>query len=433
MQNKNVLIFPCGTEIAQEIHAALKHEKSVTLSGASSVEDHGRMVFARYIPDIPFIGDRDFNSEFNACLKEHKIDFVIPAHDSALLYLAENRETFLATIIAPVAAICRLCRSKKATYDALASEDFVPAYYETPQDVPEFPVFLKPDVGQGSQGVMLAKDMAHLEEAVRINPGLLICEYLPGNEFTIDCYSNKAGELLFSGARERCRTKAGISVHSKTLPRGGTVDARIQEIGRQISSKLGITGTWFFQVKEAADKTLKLLEVAPRVAGTMALHRVMGVNFPLLALFEAEGQPVASLYERFDGEIERALINRYTLSLNYNCLYLDLDDTLVVHNRLNMTLMRLVYQCIEKNIPVKLITRHYRDPKITLEELKLHEGLFDEIIWITDKTTPKSNFMKAKDGLFIDDSYRERLDVSEKLRMPVLAPDGAEALLDWHS
>ena len=36
-----------------------------------------------------------------------------------------------------------------------------------------------------------------------------------------------------------------------------------------------------FSIKKDYDGTLKLLEVAPRIGGTMATHRVIGVNFAL--------------------------------------------------------------------------------------------------------------------------------------------------------
>ena len=44
----NVLVFPCGSEIGLEIHAALRHAKDICLHGASSVSDHGEFVYARY-------------------------------------------------------------------------------------------------------------------------------------------------------------------------------------------------------------------------------------------------------------------------------------------------------------------------------------------------------------------------------------------------
>ncbi|WP_417459281.1 ATP-grasp domain-containing protein [Kordiimonas sp.] len=428
VEKRNILVFPCGSEIGLEVHAALKYEKSTRLFGASSVEDHGRMVFRRHLPLVPMIGADDFDERFEQLLVEHEIDVVVPAHDSVLLYLAENRAKFSAEILAPSAEVCGICRSKRNTYDALEGEAFIPRYYADVADIPTYPVFLKPDVGQGSQGVVLAKSEGQCREALAANPGLLICEYLPGDEYTVDCFTDKNGELLFCSPRQRMRTKAGISVRSRNVDLG----KRVEEIARRIATRLNMHGTWFFQLKHAADGTLKLLEVAPRVAGAMAVHRVMGVNFILLSLFELAGRDIAVQPKAFKTvELERALINRYLLSVDYDVVYLDLDDTLIVDGEVNDNALTFLYQCRKKGIKVKLITRHYQEPGITLDAFAIHEVLFDKIIWISDKR-PKSSFMQdGERALFIDDSFAERSEVMSVHGFPCLGPDAIEALLDW--
>ena len=56
----NVLVFPCGSEVAIEVHRALHFEKNINLIGLSSVEDHGKFVFENYIGDCPFFDNNDF-------------------------------------------------------------------------------------------------------------------------------------------------------------------------------------------------------------------------------------------------------------------------------------------------------------------------------------------------------------------------------------
>ena len=68
--------------------------------------------------------------------------------------------------------------------------------------------------------------------------------------------------------------------------------AEFEKYAQAISSALEFHGAWFFQVKEGAEGALKLLEVAPRIAGAMAFHRVQGVNFPLLSLYESAGDSI---------------------------------------------------------------------------------------------------------------------------------------------
>ena len=42
----------------------------------------------------------------------------------------------------------------------------------------------------------------------------IVCEYLPGEEYTVDCFSDREHGLLFAGARVRRRTRNGISVNT---------------------------------------------------------------------------------------------------------------------------------------------------------------------------------------------------------------------------
>ena len=111
----------------------------------------------------------------------------------------------------------------------------------------------------------------------------IICEYLPGEEYTIDCFSDRERGLLFAGARRRRRIRNGIAVNTVTeqLP-------EVWGIAETIGNELRLRGAWFFQLERVSGGELTLLEVAPRIAGAMAAHRVMGVNVPLLSIFEHE-------------------------------------------------------------------------------------------------------------------------------------------------
>ena len=86
---KNVLVFPCGSEISLEAYRSLGTAKEVILYGASSVSDHGEFVYENYIPNIPFVSDNRFISEINRIVAEYTIDYIIPAHDLVLLKLSE--------------------------------------------------------------------------------------------------------------------------------------------------------------------------------------------------------------------------------------------------------------------------------------------------------------------------------------------------------
>jgi carbamoylphosphate synthase large subunit len=58
----------------------------------------------------------------------------------------------------------------------------VPVVYESVEDIKEYPVFLKPEVGYGSRGVYIAKSKEQVLEFLFRNANYFISEFLPGKE-----------------------------------------------------------------------------------------------------------------------------------------------------------------------------------------------------------------------------------------------------------
>jgi carbamoyl-phosphate synthase large subunit len=412
MRIRNVLVFPAGTEIGLEIFQALKYCKEVRLFGAGQeISNHAKFAFSAYhiIPSI-------FQSGWLDCLislcRSLHIDYIFPAYDDVLVALSRVADQLLPVkVISSPSRTCEITRSKLSTYQALKGKLRVPCIYASADEVVHYPVLIKPDRGQGSFGVARIDDRSSLIRLLRSTPEPIICEYLPGEEYTVDCFSDREKGVLFVGARARRRIRNGISVNTVMvkLPEA-------KEMAYIIGRELGLRGAWFFQLKRAVDGELTLLEVAPRIAGAMALHRVSGVNFPLLSIFEEERLPLSVRPNSGIIELDRALGNRYTHSVHFSTLYIDLDDTLLINGKVNTLAIKLVYQCLNNGKRVVLITRHRGDLQQTLAGYRL-AGLFDEIIHLGE-TEKKSTRLPCKDAILIDDSYSERQDVSRKCNLP---------------
>ena len=419
---KNVLVFPCGSEVGLEIRRALSGSSHFNLYGGSSTDDHGKFAYQNYISGLPFVQHPDFISELNKVIALYEIDFVIPAHDSAVLEMAENREQIKADIVTSDAQTCRITRSKRKTYDFFKGLIPTPTVFEPKEDLP-FPVFLKPDVGQGSKGTLLASHQHEVDAHILKDPTTLILEYLPGREYTVDCFSDRKGRLLFCEGRERKRIYNGISVNSKERR-----DERFKKIAEIINEKLHLQGVWFYQVKERSNGGLVLMEIAPRIAGTMALFRMDGVNFAQLSLFDRMGVDVEIIRNGIDIEIDRALTQKYILNFEYDTVYVDFDDTLIINSMVNTVLMQFLYQSKNLSKKIVLITRHKQNIKDTLSQFWISETIFDEII-VLKGTERKSDYIRKQNSIFIDDSFSERKEVSQNAKIPVFSLDAVEALI----
>ena len=82
-------------------------------------------------------------------------------------------------------------------------------------------------------------------------------------------------------------------------------------------------GAWFFQIKQDNRGQWKLLEIAARIGGTSGLTRCLGVNLPLLTLYQAMGKQVDILENRLAIQVDRALVSRYRVDYLYQAVYVD--------------------------------------------------------------------------------------------------------------
>jgi len=411
--------------VGLEIHQALRFSAHVELVGASSVSsNHGKYVFARYVEGLPYVDESGFVPALSRLAESAGVDLIIPAHDSVVLELARRQAELPCPVIGSPQETCEICRSKGDTYERLGGLVRTPAVFKRTDAQVEFPVFLKPDAGQGSEGTRLAESRDELEAHVERNPSLLILEYLPGPEYTVDCFTDRHGALRFVGARERVRTRGGISVDTRPVR-----EAAFDDFAHRINATLALRGPWFFQVKRDSRDELALLEVAPRASGGMGLYRNLGVNFALLGVYDALGQDVEILAQDHAIEMDRALCNRFRIDVHYDHVYFDLDDTLLVGGAVNPLAAAFLYQCRNRGVRVHLVSRHAGDLQDTLARCAL-DGLFDSVVKLDDLAC-KSGSMTAGKAIFIDDSYAERKRVHETLGIPTFAVDALECLLDW--
>jgi carbamoyl-phosphate synthase large subunit len=205
-------------------------------------------------------------------------------------------------------------------------------------------------------------------------------------------------------------------------------DARVMPMAESIGSVLPLRGPWFFQTRETEDGSLCLMEIGARIAGTMALHRCDGVNFPLLGIYEEERAPITIMTNGADIRIDRALVNRYQHHLEFSTVYVDLDDTLILRGQVNTVLVRLLYQCVNQGKRVVVITRNETGPFDTLRSFRL-DGLPDDVIHLP-RGGSKADFMDRDDAILIDDSFGERVDVHRRTGMPTFDCSMIEMLLD---
>lgn len=423
MDTIKVAIFPAGSEIGLEICNALKYEKYIELFGLTSVLDHAQMVFER-LCFVPYYKEERFIQKLNEVLEENAIDYLYPAYDDILLFLTEQQKEIKAKVVTSPLDTIEITRSKRKTYQFLQKENFIPKVYHKMEEVEEYPVFAKPDIGQGSQGVKVVTVPEECDILFK-DKTMVIAEYLPGRELTVDCFTDKEGKLLSYIPRKRIRIRNGIAVRSELAE----VTDEITWIATRLNQQFVFRGAWFFQLKQDIHGKYKLLEIAARIPGTMGLTRNLGINYPMLTLYVHMGMPVSIQKNSYNLVVDRALISRYKLNIEYKYVYVDLDDTLIIRDKINVLLMQYLYQCLNEEKYIYLLTRHEGNVSEYLQKFRISESIFEKIFVLDEQS--KAQFINHKNAIFIDDSYRERADVQKICEIPTFGIDSIESLISW--
>jgi carbamoyl-phosphate synthase large subunit len=151
-----------------------------------------------------------------------------------------------------------------------------------------YPVVVKPRTGSGSRGIHIVGSAAELAAMDR-SPALIVQDFLPGEEYSVDVLADTNGHVIASVPRLRARVDSGVSVGGRTVH-----DPEVEYFGRAVARATGITFVANVQCKRDRDGSPALLEVNPRIPGTLGLTIASGVDMPRLALQALLGRRLPS-------------------------------------------------------------------------------------------------------------------------------------------
>ncbi len=227
---------------------------------------------------------------FEAC-RARGIEALLPTVDVELVPLAAERERFksigVALPISPVECL-RICRDKHVLLEKVKGAVPIPVSEPLTQTVADrvtsFPWLVKPRQGAGSRGVARIDSRDDLETLPK-DGSLVLQEFLPGEEYSVDVYVRRDGRAVAAVPRERLKIDSGIAVASRTINLPELMEAAVRT-----AEIVGIRGTANVQFKRAADGVFKLLEVNPRYPGTLPLTGAAGIDMPKLMADELAGK-----------------------------------------------------------------------------------------------------------------------------------------------
>lgn len=274
----------------------------------------------RYI--VPRIKDSRYIDNISDICKTEEITTIIPQYTDELVLMSESIGHFdgmgVKVLVTEDVEKLKIANNKVRLYQFFEGRDFVPKYSVVssaddieaavrPMGYPGVPVCIKPVDGEGGKGfriitgeiidvfreppgtpkVNLETYLHQLRSLDKI-PELLVAEYLPGKEYSVDCVC-KNGVTYFCIPRQRIETAMGVATVSLIEKNDDLI-----EISKEIIAALNLSYNINIQFKYSCDGKPKLIEINPRVSGSLVANYGAGVNMLEASLRLAYGLPVES-------------------------------------------------------------------------------------------------------------------------------------------
>lgn len=268
----------------------------------------GKYLVDRFFPIHP-ADDPAYLEDIHQLCKTWDLDVIVPENTMELSVL--SRETFNHTRVCVSSAEAIARSNNKYHLTRVAEKVGVPypdSFLAKDQDEviahmtdlgwPGKQVVLKPIVGHGRKGVHVIRNNMFDWRYLKNDYPILVSSYLPGKEWTVDCFSD--GEIKIVIPRVRDKIRSGITFNGH-IER----NEEIIEYCHKLIDELKLEYAFGFQFKEDAEGTPKLLECNPRVQGTMITSVLAGANLPYFAVKQAIGESVTYPTIDWDYRIKR--------------------------------------------------------------------------------------------------------------------------------
>lgn len=275
----NLLILSAGTrnKIVQYFKKALTAEDG-TRTGKVIATDMSTLAPAVYEADcfyqVPRITAEGYIDLILDLCRKEQISAVLSLIDPELNLLARNEELFQengVVVIGSSYALCDLCLNKMKMFHWLSEHNYLTARsftsrYEFFDAVSNseinYPVFVKPVNGSASLSISLAKDKETVELLLDHDDGLMIQEYMQGQEIGADVYIDMiSGEVVSIFTKKKLVMRAGETDKAVSFK-----DPALFELIEKFVKEAGFRGQIDIDIFEINGKYY-ISEVNPRFGG----------------------------------------------------------------------------------------------------------------------------------------------------------------------
>jgi len=313
LRDLTVIVTACGAPGGPGIIKTLRQvkERNIRIVGTDANPTASGLLLSDEAYVVPQGQSKSYIPAMSKLAKKTRADVILPLSSMELLPLSKNRKAFGdIKVVVNKEPPLEIALNKKKCYEYLKGrgipipdyivvhdyEEFVEAVHSL--GYPKKAVCFKPSVSKGQRGFRILREDVDLRKLLLetkpdntittlesisniLSKGfgeLLVMEYLAGPEYSVDSLV-KNGKSLVVIPRRRVETKLGISSVGVVEKNDEVIDV-VRKINRAFKFDYNIN----VQLKYSTDGAPKLVEINPRVSGTICLSAAAGPNLPYLAI-----------------------------------------------------------------------------------------------------------------------------------------------------
>lgn len=248
--------------------------------------------FADKVFKVPRASETGYVDNLLTICAQEQVNLLVPLFEPEFMLLDERRQEFAACgtcLLLSNRKVIETCKDKLETFRFFRDVGIRTPLSWLPDQLPEqpeFPMFIKPRSGMGSAGVQKIDNRQQLTYYLRFSREILVQQYIPGKEYTLDVLADFAGRVLVVVPRERLEVRSGEVSKSRTVKRMDLIDQ-----GQYIVEQLGAIGPVTVQCIDTGME-IYWMEINPRFGGGVPLAIEAGVDYPVLLAKMAAGEKV---------------------------------------------------------------------------------------------------------------------------------------------